>query len=121
MSPKSFSTSDSSKEEVGSSRISTLQSMSTARAMATICWIAMEQSDSCCCARAGIPRFWRIRSASSLTFFQSIIRFFPRPMYMFSATVRLGHRVISWYTVLIPKFWASLGDLIAAALSRPFR
>ena len=37
MSLNSFSTSCSSSEEVGSSRISTLQSISTARAIATIC------------------------------------------------------------------------------------
>ena len=39
---KSFSTSLSSREEVGSSRIRALQSMSTARAMAIICWRARE-------------------------------------------------------------------------------
>ena len=42
ISRKSLATSCSSREEVGSSRISTLQSMSTARAMATICCTAME-------------------------------------------------------------------------------
>ena len=41
---KSFSTSRSSSEEVGSSRISTLQSISTARAIAIICCNASEYS-----------------------------------------------------------------------------
>ena len=42
MSPNSRSTSLSSRLEVGSSRIRTLAETSRARAMATICWIAME-------------------------------------------------------------------------------
>ena len=95
ISPNSFSTSDSSKEEVGSSKISTLQSISTALAMATICWTAMEQSESCWFAFAGIPRFSRIRSASAFIFLHLVSLDFPRPIYIFSATVRLGHRVIS--------------------------
>ena len=39
---KSCSTSFASRLEVGSSRISTFASMSTARAIATICWTASE-------------------------------------------------------------------------------
>src|SRR5690242_15016690 len=31
---------------------------------------------------------------------------------MFSATVRLGHRLTSWYTVLIPSCWAWCGLVI---------
>ena len=58
--PKSFSTSLSSREEVGSSRIRTLHSMSTALAMAIICWTAMEQPDSCILALAGMSRDSRI-------------------------------------------------------------
>ncbi len=30
-----------------------------------------------------------------------------RPMNRFSATLRLGHRFTSWYTVEMPFFWAS--------------
>ncbi len=46
---KSFSTSRSSSEEVGSSRISTLQSISTARAIAIICCNASEYSFKITC------------------------------------------------------------------------
>ena len=42
ISTNNFSTSPSSREDVGSSRISTLADMSTALAMAIICWMAME-------------------------------------------------------------------------------
>ena len=31
-------------------------------------------------------------------------------MKMFSATDRFGQRLISWYTVLIPSFWAARGE-----------
>ena len=63
MSWKSLATSLSSREEVGSSRISTLQFMSTARAMATICCTAREQEDNSCFGRAGMPRLFRIAAA----------------------------------------------------------
>ena len=49
----SFWTSCSSREEVGSSRMRTLHSISTARAIATICCTAMEQEPSCCLGLAG--------------------------------------------------------------------
>ena len=42
ISTNNFSTSPSSREEVGSSSINTLADISTARAMAIICWMAME-------------------------------------------------------------------------------
>ena len=48
ISTNSFSTSSSSSEEVGSSRISTRHFISTARAIAIICWIAIEHSSSIC-------------------------------------------------------------------------
>ena len=48
ISTNSFSTSSSSSDEVGSSRISTRHFISTARAIAIICWIAMEHSSSIC-------------------------------------------------------------------------
>ena len=121
MSPNNFSTSCSSREDVGSSRISTLQSISTARAIATICWIAIEQLESCCVAFAGISSDFRILSASAFIFFQFCPIPFPRPMYMFSATERFGQSVISWYTVLIPRFCASCGERIATAPSCSFR
>ena len=96
MRPKSFCTSCSSREEVGSSRMSTLHSISTARAMATICCTAMEQLPSCCLGLAGMPRDSRIFPAPAFMDFQLARAPLVRPMYMFSATVRLGHRVISW-------------------------
>ena len=60
ISEKSFSTSRSSSEEVGSSRISTLHSISIARAMATICCTASEHVASCCVDLAGMFSFSRI-------------------------------------------------------------
>ena len=119
--PKSLSTSDSSSDEVGSSRMRTLQSMSTARAMATICCMAIEQLPSCCLALTGMPRFCRILSASVYICFQLATLEWPRPMYMFSATVRLGQSVISWYTVAMPTSCASCGDLMETAPSWPWR
>ena len=40
-------------------------------------------------------------------------------MNMFSATVRLGQSVISWYTVLMPMFCASWGEWMWASASPP--
>ena len=90
-----MATSLSSSEEVGSSRISTLQFMSTARAMATICCTASEQLDSSCAARAGMPRLSRISVARFSYSFQCTMFLFVRPMNIFSATVRFGQSVIS--------------------------
>ena len=112
-------TSLSSKEEVGSSRIRTLHSISTARAIATICWTAREHVPSCCAAFAGMFNFCKISSAFFSCSRQLIKWYFPRPMNIFSATVKFGQRVISWYTVLIPKFCASCGDLIETGASFP--
>ena len=56
MSSKSFRTSSSSSEDVGSSRMRILQSISIARAIAIICWTASEQLESCWVGLAGIPR-----------------------------------------------------------------
>ncbi len=69
--------------------------MSTARAMATICCTAMEQVPSCWVGLAGMPRLLRILPAPWLICFQFVMAPLVRPIYMFSATLRLGHRVIS--------------------------
>ena len=95
MSLKSFSTSCSSRDDVGSSRMSTLHSISTARAMATICCTAMEQLDSCCVGAAGMPRELRSFFASAFILRQLVKAPLVLPIYRFSATVRFGQRVIS--------------------------
>ena len=55
---------------------------------------------------------FRASSALRLSSFQSILpnRIGCRPMKMFSATDRLGQRLISWYTVLMPSFCAANGE-----------
>ena len=63
---------------------------------ATICCTAMEQEPSCCLGLAGMPRDARIFPAPSIMDFQFAVAPLVRRMYIFSATVRLGHRVISW-------------------------
>ena len=95
MSLNSIATSLSSREDVGSSRIRTLHSVSTARAMATICCTASEQLPSCCLGRAGIPRLSSSAPAFLSISFQLTVLYSPRPMNIFSATVRFGHSVIS--------------------------
>ena len=75
--------------------MSTLHSISTARAMATICCTAMEQLDSCCVGAAGMPSDSRIFFAPAFILRQFVNAPLVRPMYKFSATVRFGQRVIS--------------------------
>ena len=87
--------------------MSTLHSMSTARAMATICCTAMEQLLSCWVGLTGMSSERRISPARRLMAPQLTPAPLVRAINMFSATVRLGQRVISWYTVLMPTFWAS--------------
>ena len=63
--------------------------------MATICCTAMEQEPSCCLGLAGMPKLSKILPAPLFIRLQLVTAPLVRPMYMFSATVRLGHRVIS--------------------------
>ena len=93
--------------------------MSTARAMATICCTAREQRESSCLALAGIFRPSRISVVRLLRARQLIKAPLALPMNIFSATVRLGQRVISWYTVLMPISWASWGEWIFASPVTP--
>ena len=107
---KSFSTSESSREEVGSSRISTLHSISTARAMAIICCSAREYSSKFRVTSTGrfisfISFCARFTISLRLTVCSLVIG--SRPMKRFSATLRLGQRLTSWYTVEMPCFCAS--------------
>ncbi len=96
MRENSFRTSSSSRDEVGSSRTRILQSMSTARAMAIICWTASEQPESGWVAPAGMPSDSRSAVARAFIRFQSTRKRRLRPMNMFSATLRLGQSEISW-------------------------
>jgi hypothetical protein len=107
------STSDSSRLEVGSSRMSTFASASSARAIATSCCTAIGCSSS---RRAGC-RSRPIRSSAARAFawlarqLISPARFGNRPAHRFSATDSVGTRFTSWYTVLIPSRSASRGEL----------
>ena len=109
---KSFSTSSSSREDVGSSRIRTLHFISTALAIAIICWFAIEHSPRFCVGDTSILRSFNIFADFLFIVFQSIIPIFlgSRPINKFSATLRFGHRFTSWYTVLIPLVCASCGE-----------
>ena len=86
--------------------------------MAIICWMAMEHSSSDWVADTSISNSRSNSSDFRFMVFQSIMPIFrgSRPINKFSATVRFGHRLTSWYTVLIPLFWASCGDLLTTAL-----
>ena len=95
----SFSTSSSSREEVGSSRIRTLHFISTARAIAIICWIATEHSSSICVGGTLMFRLSRSFAERAFISFQLIIPTLfrgSRPINRFSATVRFGQRFTSW-------------------------
>ena len=111
MTEKSSCTSFSSSEEVGSSRIRILALMSTARAMETICCTAVEYWES---GRVTSMSRWKrsISSAARRLISRQLME--PcfmgwRPTKIFSATVRLGHRLISWNTVEMPSSIACCG------------
>ncbi len=65
--------------------------------MATICWMAMEYDDSGWVTSRAMFSFASASSALRLSFFHWILpnRIGCRPMNMFSATDRLGQRLIS--------------------------
>ena len=107
-----FWTSSSSKEDVGSSKIKTRHFISTALAIAIICWIAKEHSSKLWVGATWISRFFKTSADFRFIVRQSII---PNllgslPINKFSATVRFGHKFTSWYTVLIPFCCASCGE-----------
>ena len=113
MTLKSCSTSLSSRLEVGSSRIRILDESSRTRAMATICWTAIEYEERVWVTSTEISRFFRSSSALRFCSFQSIRPSLigSLPMKMFSATERLGQRLTSWYTVLIPSLLRGEGGV----------
>ena len=88
--------------------MSTLESVTMARLMATSCWIAIEWLLRGERVSIRSPRLSRWRAASRWVAFQSMPS--PRrtswPSMTFSPTVRLVQRLTSWYTVLIPASWA---------------
>src|SRR6185312_17232160 len=105
-------TSSASRLEVGSSRMRTAASRSTALAMATSCWTASgwppsTESGSTARLRRASSSAARRRTARRST--RPSLRG-SRPSRMFSATVRLGQRFTSWYTVAIPASWAAPGE-----------
>src|SRR6185436_727605 len=112
---KSWVTSVASRLDVGSSRISTRACTSIARAIAIICWTASEYVLSGAATsidrsrRASSARAWR-RISPQRT---APKRRGSRPMKTFSATDRLGRRLISWYTVLTPAAAACIGPVKA--------
>ena len=123
ISTNSFSTSSSSREEVGSSRIRTLHFISTARAIAIICWIATEHSSSIWVGGTLMFRLSRSFAERAFISFQLIIPSLlrgSRPINRFSATVRFGQRFTSWYTVLMPLACASCGEWLIISLFSPF-
>src|SRR6266850_4264959 len=107
----SIRTSSSARLEVGSSRIRILARAESDRAMAHICCTAIEYEESG--AITSTRTFRSARSASALRRMrpQRIpnVSAPSRPRQMFSATDRFGQRFTSWYTVLMPSFWASSG------------
>ncbi len=96
MRTKSFCTSSSSREDVGSSSMRILQSISTARAIAIICCTAIEQLESSWTGLAGILRDSSSCTAFWFICFQLTNELWLRPMNIFSATVKLGQSMISW-------------------------
>ena len=100
MTSKSCVVSRTVRLEVGSSRMRTLaEEMSSARAMAAICWIATEYEPSGRVTSMSMSRPARISLARLFIAFQSTVtpqRMGARPMSTFSATVRLGQRLTSW-------------------------
>ena len=81
----------------------------------------MEHSSSICVGGTWMSRLSRSFPERSFICFQSIIPIFlgSLPIKRFSATVRLGQRFTSWYTVLIPFAWASWGEWLIMALLFP--
>ena len=116
-----FSTSSSSRDDVGSSKINTWHFISTALAIAIICCFAIEHSSNLSVARASIDKLFSNAADFLFIVCQSIIPSFlgSLPINKFSATVRFGHRFTSWYTVLIPCSCASCGDRLMIAPSDP--
>ena len=100
MTSKSCVVSRTVKLDVGSSRIRTLaEEMSSARAMAAICWMATEYEPSGRVTSMWMSRPARISLARLFMVFQSMLTphlIGARPMSTFSATVRLGQRLTSW-------------------------
>ncbi len=98
MTRKSWSTSDASRLEVGSSSTSTLASTSSARAMATICCTAIEwvpRSEPTSMESCSRPSSSSARRRTADQWIRPN-RVGARPISTFSATERLGQRLISW-------------------------
>ena len=94
----SFSTSWSSREDVGSSKISTLQSISTALAIAIICWSASEYSSRFLVTSISRSRLLIILLDFAVIVFQSMVPSFvfgSLPINKFSATLKFGQRLTS--------------------------
>ncbi len=97
-------TSSASRLDVGSSSTSTRTSTATARAIATSCctargWLDNTESGSMlrpmrCSSSLARARVARVSIAPRVRG--------SRPRRMFSATVKFGQRLTSWYTVPIP-------------------
>ena len=106
----SFSISNSVIDDVGSSKTSTLGFKDTAFRISTSCCLAEE---SICTGVWGFRSNWSDCKSSSpifQSFFQSTIPSFVIGWLfanMFSAMLRLGTKLNSWNTTLIPLAWAS--------------
>src|SRR6218665_3407255 len=116
--PNKVLTSVSSSDEVGSSMMTSLARMLTARAMAVICWVAVLHDRSGRLTSTDMPKPARMRALSTSTWRQSIRpkRAGSRPRKMFSATERCGTRLSSWYIVLNPARCAAMGTLKSTPL-----
>ncbi len=104
---KSRSTACGVSTEVGSSRISSLGSVSSARMISTRC---ISPTDSVCTGREGSMSSPYSRALAAMRSFTSCsCRRLSRPSHTFSATVSVSNRLKCWNTMLMPSARASCG------------
>ena len=104
---KSFSTAWGVSTEVGSSRISTLGLVSSARMISTRC---ISPTLRVCTGRRGsMSRPYSAALALMRWVTSASVRLLSRPNHTFSATVRVSNRLKCWNTMLMPSARASCG------------